>query len=68
VICEQPYCCIANLVDKGIAQRPAVSRYLHGLADSGVLRAMPAGKEKLFIHPQLMKLISRDNHVFQVDG
>jgi Fic family protein len=65
VIFEQPYCRIANLVDKGIAQRQAASRYLHDLADLGVLREMPFGKEKLFIHPKLMQLLSRDNNQFQ---
>lgn len=65
VIFEQPYCRIGNLVDKGIAQRQAASRYLHDLADLGVLREMPFGKEKLFTHPKLMQLISRDNNQFQ---
>lgn len=65
VIFEQPYSRIGNLVDKGIAQRQAASRYLHDLADLGVLREMPFGKEKLFIHPKLMQLFSRDNNQFQ---
>ena len=65
VIFEQPYCRIGNLVDKGIAQRQAASRYLHDLAALGVLREMPFGKEKLFIHPKLMQLLSRDNNQFQ---
>ncbi|MCK6434382.1 MAG: Fic family protein [Burkholderiaceae bacterium] len=65
VIFEQPYCRIGNLVDKGIAQRQAASRYLHDLAGLGVLREMPFGKEKLFIHPKLMQLLSRDNNQFQ---
>jgi hypothetical protein len=53
VIFEQPYCRIGNLVDKGIAQRQAASRYLHDLTALGVLREMPFGKEKLFIHVEL---------------
>ena len=65
VIFEQPYCRIGNLVDKGIAQRQAASRYLRDLAALGVLREMPFGKEKLFIHPKLMQLLSRDNNQFQ---
>jgi Fic family protein len=65
VIFEQPYCRIGNLVDKGIAQRQAASRYLHDLAALGVLREMQLGKEKLFIHPKLMQLLSRDNNQFQ---
>lgn len=65
VIFEQPYCRIGNLVDKGIAQRQAASRYLHDLTALGVLREMPLGKEKLFIHPKLMQLLSRDSNHFQ---
>jgi Fic family protein len=65
VIFEQPYCRIGNLVDKGIAQRQAASRYLHDLADLGVLREMPFGKERLFIHPKLMQLLSRDSNQFK---
>lgn len=68
VIFEQPYCRIGNIVDKGIAQRQAASRYLHELAELGVLREMPAGKEKLFIHPKLMLLLSRDGNEFQAYG
>jgi hypothetical protein len=41
-IFEQPYCRIANLVDKGIAQRQAAS-YLQDLVDIGVLREERAG-------------------------
>ena len=64
VIFEQPYCRISNLVDKGIAQRQAASRYLKDLVVLGVLREMQLGREKLFIHPKLMQLLSRDSNVF----
>ena len=64
VIFEQPYCRIANLVDKGVAQRQAASRYLKDLVTLGVLQEMQLGKEKRFIHPKLMQLISRDNNTF----
>jgi hypothetical protein len=30
-----------------------------------VLREMPFGKEKLFIHPKLMQMLSRDSNHFQ---
>lgn len=46
---EQPSCRLGNLVDKGIAQCQAASRYLYDLASPGVLREVPFGKEKLFI-------------------
>jgi Fic family protein len=61
-IFEQPYCRIANLVDKGVAQRQAASRYLQDLVAIGVLREVKVGKEKLFIHPRLMQLLSSDAH------
>ena len=64
VIFEQPYCRIGNLVDKQIAQRQAASRYLKELAGIGVLRETQVGKEKLFIHPKLMKLLIRDSNVY----
>jgi hypothetical protein len=55
-------------VDKGIAQRQAASRYLHDLANLGVLSEMPFGKEKLFIHPKLMQLLSSDSKQFEPYG
>lgn len=64
VVFEQPYCRIANLVDKGIAQRQAASRYLKDLVALGVLQEMQLGKEKLFIHPKLMQLLSRDANTY----
>ena len=64
VIFEQPYCRIANLVEKNIAQRQAASRYLKDLANLGVLRETQLGKEKLFIHPKLMQLLTRDSNDF----
>lgn len=64
VIFEQPYCRIGNLVDKRIAQRQAASRYLKDLVDIGVLSETQAGKEKLFIHPKLMRLLTRDGNAY----
>ena len=62
VIFEQPYCRIANLVDSGIAQRQTASRYLHALAELGILEEKTVGKEKLFVHPRLLALLSNDRH------
>lgn len=64
VIFEQPYCRIANLVEKNIAQRQAAARYLKQLVVLGVLGEIKAGKEKLFIHPKLMQLLTRDGNEF----
>jgi len=64
VIFEQPYCRIATVVERGIAQRQSASRYLKELVAIGVLREMTAGKEKLFIHPKLMQLLTREGDSF----
>jgi Fic family protein len=64
VIFEQPYCRIANLVDKGIAKRQTASVYLKQLAEIGVLQEQQVGKEKLFVHPKLMQLMTLDSNEF----
>ncbi|GLR71550.1 protein adenylyltransferase Fic [Agaribacter marinus] len=66
VIFEQPYCRIANLVDKDIAKRQTASVYLKQLVDIGVLQEQQVGKEKLFVHPKLMKLITLDSNEFEL--
>ncbi|PCI51794.1 MAG: addiction module protein [Moraxellaceae bacterium] len=62
VIFEQPYCRITNLVEKGIAKRQTASVYLKKLAEIGVLNEFQAGKEKLFVHPKLIQLMTLDNN------
>ena len=64
VIFEQPYCRISDLVEKGIAKRQSASRYLKELVGAGILNELGVGKEKLFIHPKLMRLLSRDGNEF----
>jgi Fic family protein len=66
LIFEQPYCKIANLVEAGIVKRQTASVYLKQLADVGVLCEVETGKEKLFIHPKLMRLLSTDENNFEI--
>jgi Fic family protein len=61
VIFTQPYCRIANLVDAGIAKRQTASVYLKQLVDLGVLTETKVGREKLFIHPKLIRVITGSN-------
>lgn len=65
VIFEQPYRRIANAVEARIAGRQAASRYLEALVSIGVLREQAVGREKLFVHPKLMTLLTRDGNVFR---
>ncbi|MDA1074556.1 MAG: Fic family protein [Proteobacteria bacterium] len=65
LIFEQPYCRIKNLVAKDIAKRQTASEYLKQLSSIGVLREVQAGKEKLFIHPKLVTLMTHDENRFE---
>ena len=62
LVFEQPYCRIGNVVGAGIAKRQTASVYLKKLCDIGVLREQQAGREKLFVHPNLMKLLTAEDH------
>ena len=64
LIFELPYCRIASLTEAGIAKRQTASQYLKQLVEIGVLAEIPAAKEKLFIHPKLMKLLSKEGNKF----
>lgn len=59
-----PYCRIPNLVEAGLAGRQAASRYLKQLVALGVLREQSAGREKLFIHPKFLALLTSDSNEF----
>ena len=54
----QPYCRIGNLVESGIAKRQTASVYLKALAGLGVLDERKAGRERLFINPALLRLLT----------
>ena len=62
VIFAQPYCRIGNVVDAGVAKRQAASRYLKALVDIGVLREEVSGRQKLFVHPKLLKLLTEGSN------
>ena len=64
LIFDLPYCRIQNLVDKKLAGRQAASRHLKRLVEIGVLDEVTVGREKLFIHPKLMQLLTREENQF----
>ena len=65
LIFTQPYCRIANLVDAGIAKRQTASTYLKQLVDIGVLREIKIGREKLFVHPKLIRILIQDSNEYE---
>lgn len=64
VIFEQPYCRISNLVEAEIAKRQTASEYLKKLVSIGVLVEQQSGRERLFIHPRLITLVTNDSNAF----
>jgi Fic family protein len=58
LIFMQPYCRIENLVSAKIAQRQSASVYLKKLAAIGVLEEHKAGREKLFVNPTFLRLLT----------
>lgn len=58
LIFVQPYSRIRNVVDAGIAQRQTAAVYLKALVGAGVLDEVRVGREKLFINPRLMRLLT----------
>ena len=61
-IFEQPYCRIQDLTEKEIAKRQTASTYLKQLCEIGVMQEIKSGKEKLFVHPKLLKLMTEDQN------
>ena len=64
LIFEMPYCRIADLIEANIAARQTASLYLKALVGLQVLQELTIGREKLFIHPKLMQLLTRDRNDF----
>ncbi|PVZ70342.1 protein adenylyltransferase Fic [Pelagibaculum spongiae] len=66
LIFEQPYCRINNLTEQNIAKRQTASIYLKQLVDTGVLQEISSGREKLFVNPRLMHLMTQDDNEFKI--
>jgi Fic family protein len=62
---ERPYCRIADITERGLAKRQTASVYLKQLAAIGVLAEVPTSKEKLFVHPKLMRVLTEDGADFE---
>jgi Fic family protein len=65
LIFEKPYCRIQNVVEAKIAERQSASRYLKELVKVGVLQERIVGREKLFVHPRLLTLLTREESEFR---
>jgi Fic family protein len=64
LIFELPYCRIHNVTQRGIAVRQTASGYLKELVRLGVLNEKLVGRDKLFVHPKLMRLLTHEPNDF----
>jgi Fic family protein len=64
VLFAQPYCRIANLVEASVAKRQTAARYLKAMVEIGVLQERKVGREKIFVHPRLMDLLTKEQNTF----
>jgi len=58
LIFAEPYCKIQFLVDTGIAKRQTASEYLRELESIGVLRGEKRGREVIYKHPALLRVLT----------
>ena len=65
LIFTQPYCRIANLVERGIAERQTASAYLKELVRLGVLEEEKVGRDKIFLHRKYLDVLFSDEHTFE---
>jgi Fic family protein len=63
-IFTQTYIRISNLVDRGIAKREAVAKYLRELERLGVLEAQKSGRDVIFVHSKYLAVLNNDEHTF----
>jgi Fic family protein len=64
LIFTQPYCRIANVVERGIAKRQTASVYLRQLVSIGILQQEKRGRDNVFLHRKYLDLLASDEHVF----
>ena len=58
LIFAEPYCKIQFLVEAGIAQRQTASEYLRELARIGILTGEKRGREVIYKHPALLRVLT----------
>jgi len=61
-----PYCKVEFVVASIGVERKAASRYLHPLAEIGVLEVQKVGKENIFINRVLMAILKKSNIDFNL--
>ena len=58
LVFRQPYCKIGSVVEAGIAKRQTASEYLQELERIGILAGEKRGREVIYRHPALLKVLA----------
>lgn len=61
VLFEQPYCRIANVIERCGVSRPTATNWLNALVDARVLVDVRRGRERIFINTALLDLLVRSD-------
>jgi Fic family protein len=56
---EQPYCRIANVVERCEVTRQTASTWLHALVEAGLLQDVKVGRERLFVNHEFLRVLVR---------
>lgn len=59
VLFEQPYCRIANVIERCGVSRPTATGWLNSLVDAGALLDVKVGRERLFINTAFVNLLTQ---------
>lgn len=61
VIASNPFCTIGKMADEMGCSRPSASKYMHTLAETGILEESRSGKYTMFKNVGLLELFLRNN-------
>lgn len=59
VLFEQPYCRIADVIDRCGVSRPTATKWLNELVEAGSLLDVRLGRERLFINQRFLDVLTR---------
>ncbi len=68
VLFEQPYCRIANVIERCEVSRPTATNWLNALVAAGVLLDVRRGRERIFINTALLDLLTRSDSLVAADA
>lgn len=68
VLFENPYCRIANVIERCHVSRPTATSWLNALVEGGVLMSLKVGRDRLFINARFFEVLARYEPLDQEQG